>query len=300
MGVSAISLLFLVITRCTQAQTPAFDAQRAWEHLLAQCSFGPRAPGSEGHSKCLGYLESELEKVTFAVRQQHFLGTNAVSGETHGLVNLIAQIWPERSRRLLLCAHWDTRPWADQDPNPENRDKPILGANDGASGVAILLEIARCLSLQDPGIGIDVVFFDGEDMGRSGNLDEYCLGSNWYAQHLTYPLPEAAVLLDMVGDADLHIPEELYSSTSSPEVLSEIYQTAQNLGESAFDAHPGTAVYDDHIALLQRGIEAVDLIDFDYDYWHTLGDVPEHCSISSLAGVGRVLLAWIYQRGGRR
>ena len=273
-----------------------FDAERAWEHLLAQCSFGPRPPGSAAHSRCLEYLEKELEKVSFSVQRQPFMGIEPVTGTSYSLTNVIGRIWPERSHRILLCAHWDTRPWADQDPNPDHRSKPILGANDGASGVAILLEIARCISLRDPGIGVDIVFFDGEDMGRAGNLNEYCLGSRWYAENLSYPLPEAAVLLDLVGDADLHIPQELYSLTSSPDLLEEIFKIAEEMGEGVFDPHRGTAVYDDHVPLIQRGIRAVNLIDFDYDYWHTLQDVPANCSISSLDSVGRVLLAWIYRQ----
>ena len=291
-------LLFLV-TYATQAQEPDFDAERAWDYLLKQCSFGPRPPGSDAHLKCLKYLETELAKFAPSVNRQALLGINPVTRETCGLVNLIAEFWPERTRRILLCAHWDTRPWAGQDPDFANRDKPIIGANDGASGVAVLLEIARCLSMKDPGVGVDIVLFDGEDMGREGHLDEYCLGSRWYAQNLEYPFPEAAVLVDMVGDADLHIPQELYSRTSAPELITEIFSIAEELGESAFDPRPGRAVYDDHILLLQNGIPAVNLIDFDYDFWHTLKDIPENCRAQSLRSVGRVILAWVYQRGSR-
>ncbi len=293
------SIFILLFFTTVQVFGTEFDSARAWEYLQKQCSFGPRPPGSKAHRKCLDYLEMELKKYSSSVQRQSFLGVNPVSGETYTMHNLIAGFWPERSRRVMLCAHWDTRPWADRDPDPANRDQPILGANDGASGVAILLEIARCLAEEDPGIGVDVVLFDGEDMGREGHLDEYCLGSHWYARHLRFPLPEAVVLLDMVGDADLRIAQELYSRMTSPELLSEIFAVAEQLGESAFDPRPGHAVYDDHVALLNEGIQAVNLIDFDFDYWHTVKDVPEYCSPESLGTVGRVVLTWLYQRGGR-
>lgn len=294
-----VCFLILLMPGGARTQVPDFDAERAWKYLLAQCAFGPRPPGSEAHLRCLEYLEDELKKLAPSVQRQPFMGVDPVSGKSHSFVNLIAGYWPERSRRVLLCAHWDTRPWADRDPDPANRDSPILGANDGASGVAILLEIARHLARKDPGIGVDIVLFDGEDMGRAGHYDEYCLGSTWYAQNLKYPLPEAAVLLDMVGDADLCIPQELYSRMSAPQLLSEIFLIAEELGENTFDPRSGYAVYDDHVPLLQEGIQAVNLIDFDFDFWHTLRDVPENCSAQSLKSVGRVVLAWIYRRGGR-
>ncbi len=282
-----------------RAQTPVFDENLAWKQLLAQCDFGPRPPGSEAHQLCLQYLENELRRFTSHVERQDFFGLNPVTNETVPLTNLVAHFFPDRSRRLLLCAHWDTRPWADQDPDPANRDKPIIGANDGASGVAVLLEIARCLSLQDPGIGVDIVLFDGEDLGRSGRLQEYCLGSRFYAQQMKTPLPEAAVLLDMVGDAELQIPWEQYSYFSARDLQQEIYRIALKMGESSFISAVGPPVYDDHVPLIEEGIPAVNLIDFDYPYWHTLQDTPERCSAQSLGSVGRVVLEWVFFRGSR-
>jgi hypothetical protein len=278
-----------------QSQSPVFNETNAWNWLVAQCEIGPRPPGSKAHHTCLEYLETELERFGHAVQRQEFMGRNPLSGESYNLTNLVASFWPSRPRRVLLCAHWDTRPWADQDPNPDNHDTPIIGANDGASGVAVLLEICRCLTLQDPGIGVDVVFFDGEDMGRAGRLDEYCLGSKWYAQMMRYPSPEAVVLLDMIGDADLHIPQELYSRLTAPDLVDEIYDIAEQTGETAFDRSAGHPVYDDHVAFLNQGIPAVNLIDFDYPYWHTIEDKPEKCSGESMGSVGRVVVAWLYQ-----
>lgn len=285
--------LFLFVPLCRSVE---FNQENAWNYLQKQCAFGPRPPGSDAHHECLEYLEGELKRFIPSVQRQAFLGVNPVSEVTYTLHNVIAQFHPERTPRTVLCAHWDTRPWADRDPDPANREKPILGANDGASGVAVLLEIARCISSEDPGIGVDIVLFDGEDMGREGYLDEYCLGSRYYSQNLKYPLPEAAVLLDMIGDANLHIMQELYSRMTSRSLLDEIFSIAEKIGESAFDKRPGTAVYDDHIALINEGIPAVNLIDFNFDHWHTLKDTPEVCSPESLSAVGRVLLAWLYQR----
>lgn len=295
----SILYMFVVIFSATHsagAQVPDFDEMRAWEHLLKQCAFGSRAPGTKAHDKCLNYLKEELGKYASSVQGQQFIAVDPYTKETYSLNNIIAEFWPNRSRRILLCAHWDSRPWADRDPDPENHKNPIVGANDGASGVAIFLEVARCVALKDPGIGIDIVLFDGEDMGREGHLEEYCLGSEWYAQNMKYPLPEAAVLLDMVGDADLYIPQELYSRMAALDLLDEIFTVAGELGENVFDPRPGQAVYDDHIPLLKAGVEAVNLIDFDYEYWHTVQDIPEKCSPESLGSVGRVVLTWIYRR----
>ena len=281
------------------ARAEGFDQQRAWDQLQNQCAFGPRDPGGAGHGKCREYLTGELEKCGATVSRQDFWGLNPVSGEAVKMSNIIGRLYPGRTRYVLLCAHWDTRPWADQDPDPANRDKPILGANDGASGVAVLLEIARCLAARDPGIGIEIAFFDGEDMGRQSYLGEYLLGSREYARLLQVPYPEAAILLDLIGDADLRIPWEEHSRHSVPKLLDEVFAVARRLGETSFVNYVGPAVYDDHIPLLGAGIPAIDLVDFDYPFWHTAQDTPENCSAESLGIVGRVVLAWVYQRGVR-
>jgi hypothetical protein len=292
--------LLLVLVVFAGARAEGFDEQRAWEHLIAQCSLGPRVPGSPEHTKCIELLTAELEKCGAFVERQDFWGLNPVSGEAHKLSNIIGRLYPERSRYVLLCAHWDTRPWADQDADSAQWGRPIMGANDGASGVAVILEIARCLSLEDPGIGVQIAFFDGEDMGRQAHLVEYLLGSREYVRTLRVPYPEAAILLDMVGDADLQIPYEEHSRHSVPRLLEEVFAVAHQLGEYAFKRQPGPAVYDDHIPLLGAGIPAIDLVDFDYPYWHTSQDTPENCSPQSLGAVGRVVLEWIYRRGDKK
>jgi Zn-dependent M28 family amino/carboxypeptidase len=289
-----IFLPFFVISSSGGAD---FDAGRAWGHLQAQLAFGPRNPGGEGHRLCLQYLETELKKYADTLNLQRFDAVIPGTSQTVSLSNVIAGFHPQHSRKILLCAHWDTRPWADQDADPQNRDKPIPGANDGASGVAVLLEIARCLAAQDPGVAVEIALFDGEDMGREGHLDEYLLGSREYASRLQLPLPEAALLLDLVGDRDLSIPQELYSLQNSAALVREVFAVAASLGKKEFEPRPGTAVYDDHIPLIQAGIPAVNLVDFNYEFWHTLEDVAENCSAASLQAVGDVVLAWVYQRG---
>jgi glutaminyl-peptide cyclotransferase len=289
-------LFIFILMGVSSARAAEFDSAKAWDNLLAQCAFGPRNPSSVGHQKCLLWMESELKKYTTTVDRQVFSGTVGRSGQSLTLTNLVAHVSGKKPGRVLLCAHWDTRPWADQDFDPANRTKPILGANDGASGVAVLLEIARCLSVQKPAMGVDIALFDGEDLGREGHLDEYLQGSREYARNLKLPLPSAAILLDMVGDRDLSIPQEAYSLQYSAQVIKEIFDLALKLKEPAFDHHPGDPVYDDHIPLLEAGMQGVDLIDFNYPYWHTMQDTPENCSAQSLGSVGKVVLAWVYQQ----
>lgn len=291
---AVVFLHLFVISSCGSTD---FDADKAWEYLQAQLAFGPRNPGDEGHRLCLRFLEAELKKYAHSLELQPFSAVLPGTSRTVSLSNIIAEFYPEHRRKILLCAHWDTRPWADQDADPQNRGEPIPGANDGASGVAVLLEIARCLASKDPGIAVEIALFDGEDMGREGDLDEYLLGSREYAARLRLPLPEAALLLDLVGDRDLRIPQELYSLQNSAALVREVFDIAASLGKTEFDPHPGMAVYDDHIPLMQAGIPVVNLVDFDYEFWHTLQDVEQNCSAASLKAVGDVVLTWIYQRG---
>jgi Zn-dependent M28 family amino/carboxypeptidase len=210
--------------------------------------------------------------------------------ETLSLTNIVGQFNVKQKDRILLCAHWDSRPFADRDPNPANRNTPILGANDGASGVAVLLEIARQIRLQRVNIGVDIVLFDGEDYGRESVLDDYLIGSKYYAKHLDDPKPRFAVLLDMIGNRELHIPIESNSWRYSKPIVDKIIAAAQRQHVARIENRPSAPVMDDHVPLLEAGIPAVDLIDMDYAYWHTLQDTPDNCSPYSLGDVGRTLL----------
>jgi peptidase M28-like protein len=278
---------------------PQFDEQNAFSYLEKQCEFGPRNPGSEGAKNCLVYLEKELSKYADKVVRQPFQHFDKRTNKTFLMTNLIASFNAKKSQRVFLAAHWDTRPMADRDPNPNNRNIPIIGANDGASGVAVLLEIARNLAASSPDIGVDIILFDGEDFGDEGDLDEYFLGSRFFAENAKNYKPRFGILLDMIGDAQLSIPIEGYSQKYLPQIVNKIWSTAESLGEYVFENRSGSYIEDDHKILIEKGIPCVDLIDFAYPdeshrYWHTIEDTPDKCSPESLGSVGRVLLNVIY------
>jgi glutaminyl-peptide cyclotransferase len=290
-----ISIFGLFCATFSQARVPVFDEERAFHFLEKQCRFGPRDPGSKGHADCLQFLVRELEKVASSVVKQPFSFTLPSTHKQLLLHNVIGR-FGDHPIRILLCAHWDTRPWADNDPDPRHRDKPILGANDGASGVAVLLEIGHILKKYPPPVGVDIVFFDGEDSGRQGYPESWCQGSRFFAQSRKGEyFPLYAVLLDFVGDKDLHFPVEIHSKRYAPEIVKKVWGKAIELGLPAFDLSPGYEIIDDHLELLKIGIPAIDIIDFDYPYYHTLQDTEDKCSPKSLGIVGTLLLHLIYE-----
>lgn len=199
--------------------------------------------------------------------------------------NVVAEMNFGAKRTVLLAAHWDTRPTADQEQTAANRAKPILGASDGASGVAVLLELMRAFKTEAPNVNVVFLFVDGEDLGPG--LDEMFLGASYFAKHPTSPKPEYGILLDMVGDSDLKIQMEPNSAAYAKDLLFRFYRNAgaRGFGKYFPTTYQG-AIYDDHLALNEGGIPTIDLIDFDYPYWHTLKDTPDKCSPSSLFVVG--------------
>jgi Zn-dependent M28 family amino/carboxypeptidase len=277
---------------------PSFNGASAYSYLTAQTNFGPRNPSSAGHQQCLNYLTKELENFADTVWLQSF--SQQGYNETLRLTNIIASFKPEASSRILLLAHWDTRPRAEQDPDAANRNTPIVGANDGASGVAVLLELARILKDNPPPIGIDILLTDGEDYGfadQDGNDDMYFLGARYFAK--TKPAgynPRFGILLDMIGDADLQIPMEQFSMKYAPQIVDQLWNVADEIGIPQFVRVPGEAVSDDHIPLNEAGIPTIDLIDFQYPHWHTTHDTPDKCSPQSLAAVGQVLTTFIFTK----
>lgn len=283
------------------ADIPTFDADQAFRFLKAQVDFGPRNPNSSGHRECLAFLQNEMTEYADAVNLQEFSEVST-KGDRYLLTNIISSFNLQATKRILLTAHWDTRPWADQDPNRANHDKPILGANDGASGVAVLLEIARHLKESPSSIGVDIVFFDGEDFGVSGVQQSYCKGSQYFSRNKPQGFhPLFAINLDMIGDGSLQIYREQYSEKFAPDIVKLIFTTARELGLSQFVDAQGEAIYDDHYPLNEAGIRAVDLIDFNYPdesnkYWHTMSDTPDKCSKESLEAVGKLLLNIVYSR----
>jgi glutaminyl-peptide cyclotransferase len=300
--------------RGVQGEIPEFSGKAAYKMLLRQTELGPRGPGLAGHEKCLEFLLRELRTYAEAVHRQQFWyplppggkprlpRERGLRGQKVQLTNIIASFNVNAKKRIFLTAHWDTRLWADQDPNPKNRTKPIIGANDGASGVAVLLEIARLLGRNAPPIGVDIVMFDGEDLGTTGLPESFSSGAKYFARNLSSGrLPLFAINIDMIGDKELRIPREVNSDRYAPQIMNLIFATAKELGISQFIDSPGSEVTDDHMPLMNVGIPAVDLIDFSYPdetnkYWHTMADTPDKCSAESLGAVGRVLTAVIYSK----
>lgn len=284
----------------SRAAAPTFDGTSAFTFLYKQVQFGPRVPGSEAHAKAVESFRDWFEQCGGQVRLQTFTADVHTSPEGDSPkvemegTNVIARFGGGRVADYILCAHFDTRPWADEDPDPAYRDKPIPGANDGASGVAVLLEMARLFRDNPPPATVDIVLFDLEDSGASGDNESYCLGSAYYAQNHAGVAPAGAVLLDMIGDANLEIPKEWFSWAYVPEWTAHIFDLAKQVDATAFIPEVGQPVYDDHVNLIRAGIPTVDLIDFDYTYWHTHQDSPEACSPESLGQVGRVLVRLVY------
>jgi hypothetical protein len=276
-------------------QIPEFSGKNAYDYLVKQCDFGPRNPGSAGHRLCRDYLITTLQQFADKVSTQPFILSYGSPPKQAKCTNIIARFQPEKSSRILLCAHWDTRPWADKDPDPKNRDKPILGANDGASGVAVLLEIAKIIHNNKPKMGIDIVLFDGEDAGVGGSSKDWIQGSSFFAKNLgPKDRPLFGILIDMIGDADLDVYKEANSWRYARPVVEKIWKKAAELNISNFKPEVKYSVLDDHIPLLEAGIPCVDLIDFDYKYWHTIEDTQDKCSSKSLGNIGRLLVNIIY------
>lgn len=275
----------------SRAASAAFDAQRAFTILKKQCEFGPRPPGSAAHNETRDYLFAELQKYTNSVAfQPHQYKAGTV---TLHLNNILAEFGQSTGgETLLLAAHWDTRPFADRDPKPENRDKPILGANDGASGVAVLLEIARVLKTYPPPRRVVIVLFDGEDYGRS--IEHMFIGSRFFARNMGKWKPDYGILLDMVGDKDLAFPIERYSWNANQGFTEAIWRRAATLGLTPFQYRLGDAIMDDHVPLIEVGIPMVNIIDFTYPYWHTVEDTVDKCSPKSLEVAAMLVISIIY------
>lgn len=269
------------------AASPTFDGQRAYDDVKTQVSFGPRSPGTPGHDQIREWIQSELGSASWQVEVQESESLG------HPVKNIVAKRTSE-SPKILIGAHYDSRIYADHDPNPANHNQPVPAANDGASGVAVLLELARSLP-KDSDIPVWLVFFDAEDNGRIEGWD-WILGSREFVDN--NPIrPQAVVIVDMIGDADLNIYREL---NSNPAITDEIWAVAKDLGYGdKFINAPKHSILDDHTPFLEVGIPAVDIIDFDYPYYHTTQDTPDKVSAESLKAVGDTLLAWIMLESGQ-
>ena len=283
---------------------PKFDGGNAYLQVEAQVKFGPRDPGSKGHQAALNYIQNELKKYTADVELQNFTYPG-YDNVTLYLTNIVAKFNPEKKNRIMFFAHWDTRPRAEHATKPELRDKPILGANDGASGCGVLLELARILKNNKINYGIDLVFLDGEDYGKEHDLNNFCLGAKYFAAK--YPadkMPAFGVLLDLVGDKQAVFAREGSSDKFAPNVVSLIWNIAQQLNSPVFSQDEGPEIYDDHIPLNQAGISTADIIDADLvgadtpvkrrNYWHSENDTMENISKDTLQQLGDVLTNLIF------
>lgn len=261
-----------------------FSGERSYQDVVYQLSLGPRTPGSPGHLKIIEWIANELKQSDWQVEYQQ------VVFQGKEITNLIAYRDQVRDY-ILVGAHYDSRISADNDPDPNLRTAAVPGANDGGSGVAVLLELARILP-KEMAVPVRLVFFDAED---NGGIDdwEWIMGSSAFVE--IYPdLPQTAIIVDMIGDADLNI---YYEHNSDPDLMLEIWDQAAVLGyENFFIKEYRHSVLDDHTPFIRAGITAVDIIDLDYPYWHTTSDTEDKVSPESLEVVGRTLLAWLITR----
>ena len=274
---------------------PSFDGQAALELTRQQCDFGPRVPRTPAHAKCADWLIANLQTSCDTVIMQTGTVQTAKSGDL-SIKNIIGVINPEASQRLLLLAHWDTRPWADNDPDPANHSKPVMGANDGASGVAVLLQLARQLKESGTTLGIDILLVDAEDMGETDNEESWGLGTQYWTRHphVTGYKPLFGILLDMVGSGDATFTREYFSMQYAGGFVDLIWKNAAG---SHFINAQGGAVTDDHTFINQAGIPCVDIIDLrsnsDTGFcpeWHTVNDIIGNISAATLGEVGQTLL----------
>lgn len=283
-------------------QRPAFSADTAYAFVEKLVSFGPRVPNTDAHHKSGDWLVKQLKDFGWTVTEQE-AELKAFDGTELKARNIFAQINPEDSVRTLLIAHYDSRPWADQDPDPEKRNEPVLGANDGASGVGVILEIARQLSQQKSQAGIDILFVDAEDYGdpeSSDDEDTYCLGSQYFAENIPYEenVNAHGILLDMVGSPGAQFAFETFSKQANAQLLATLWDNAEALGYgNFFIKQQGGAVTDDHIYLTQGGIPTIDIIDYRINgymgfdpTWHTSHDDMKNISKETLKAVGETVM----------
>ena len=288
-----------------QSSVPQFDADSAYALVARQCEFGPRVPGTSAHAACAQWLTRQLEAVADTVLVQQ-ASVTTFDGTKLGLKNIYAAFRPEIENRVLLLAHWDCRPWADADPDPSMRRRPVMGANDAASGVAVLLELARCLRGMPPTVGVDILLVDVEDWGADGDEDSWALGTQYWARHPQWvsTTPHYGVLLDMVGARGARFAPEYFSMEYASGFVGHVWNVAREAGYgNYFVGTQGGAVTDDHIYINRiAGIPCLDIIDMRPDQegsgffsaWHTTHDTMDQIDPSTLKAVGQTLLHLLY------
>lgn len=285
----------------SRANIPSFDADSAYAYLERQVELGPRVPNTEAHRKAGDWMAAELKRHGAKVTEQR-MDLMAFDGTTIHARNIFGQYNPDADDRTLLLAHYDCRPWADEDPDPDKRKDPVDGANDGASGVAVLLEIARQIGADNPGKGLDILFVDAEDWGTDNNDDSWAMGARYFVNNPIKPgySPARAIVLDMVGGAGAKFPIEYFSHQAAPDLVSELWSAAAAAGHgNLFQQQPGGAVTDDHVEFIKAGIPAIDIIEYHPSsgfnpHWHTSTDNLSNISKETLKAVGETLLEYIY------
>ena len=295
----------------SRPKAPAVNADSAHAYVARQVSFGPRVPGTEPSRQCAQWLVETLGALGAGNVTRQQAEVTAYNGDRLPISNISAQINPAADKRILLLAHWDTRPWADQEPDPALRDKPIDGANDGASGVGVILEILRAMRQSPPSVGVDMLFVDAEDYGTRadapapGSDESWALGTQYWMQYPTLDLSKVryAVLLDMVGGKDAVFPREYFSNTHARGVVDKIWRQAEKSGfGSRFPNNVGGAITDDHVHLIAGGIPAVDIIEIGHPAtgsfnpsWHTHADNLDGIDRETLRVVAQTVINQIYE-----
>lgn len=298
----------------SNVNVPAFSPDSAYKYIENQVNFGARVPNTKAHLACADYLSNTLSYFGTTVYTQKVKLT-AFNGDLLNAVNIVASINPDAPKRILLMSHWDSRPWADHDSVPANKSKAVTGANDGASGVGVLMEIARIIANDSMKIGVDILLFDAEDYGapsdyKGDSEDSWCLGSQYWSKtpHTPGYRAQFGILLDMVGAADAKFYKEQVSMYYAPQVVDRIWAKASELGFSKYFINkPSGGVTDDHLYVNEiAGIPSVDIIhqnaesDSGFgDFWHTVNDDMSVINKETLMAVGTTLLHIIYEENER-
>ncbi|MBS4012202.1 MAG: M28 family peptidase [Bacteroidetes bacterium] len=289
---------------------PDFNADSAYYFVEKQVSFGPRVPNTVAHQKCADWLISKLTDFADTVHVQQ-AKVRAYDGKILNISNIIGSFNPQHRSRIILCAHWDSRPYADYDPNPANHYTPIDGANDGASGVGVLIEIARILSLNNAPVGIDIILFDAEDYGKHENFkgqadDSWALGSQYWSKnpHISNYYAKYGILLDMVGASNATFKIEEYSYYFAPGIVRKVWETAQRIGYgNYFSNERGSYILDDHYYMNTiRGIPTINIIHQEtrhghgfFKQWHTIDDNMDVIDKETLKAVGQTVITVVFE-----
>lgn len=287
-----LSLFFCKLLFQIFAQTPSkilslYNANAAMALIKKQCAFGARVPGTKAHKETKIFLQKELAKYADTITLQNF---------GRGYTNIIGEFGMLKQKKILLCAHWDSRKYADREKDTKKKKLPVPGANDGASGVAVLLELAKIFKNHPPQNGITIAFFDAEDQGKIDGK-EFCLGSKdfskkWKKQFKNY---KYGILLDMVCAKNASFYVEENSAAFARDVVDEVWNAGHALGFQQFKSAAKFSIYDDHMPLIENGLPAVDIINFDYKSWHTTQDTPDKCDTKTLDAIGKTLLKVLYK-----